>query len=100
MVDQRVSEGKRLPFFKHGALTTTLPAQLALRYKCDIVPIYISRNKNDTFKMEFFKPIKASAKESSDKNKIDISLKINKIIEEMIIKNPGQWLWSHNRWKQ
>ena len=22
------------------------------------------------------------------------------IIEEMIIKNPGQWLWSHNRWKQ
>ena len=99
MVDQRVSEGKRLPFFKHGALTTTLPAQLALRYKCDIVPIYISRNKNDTFKMEFFKPIKASAKESSDKNIIDICLKINKIIEEMILRDPGQWIWTHNRWK-
>ena len=37
MVDQRVSEGKRLPFFKHGALTTTLQAQLALKYKFDIV---------------------------------------------------------------
>jgi len=99
MVDQRVSEGQRLPFFKHGALTTTLPAQLALKYKCDIVPIYISRNKDDSFKMEFYNPIKTSGKESSDKNKIDISLKINKIIEEMILRDPGQWTWTHNRWK-
>ena len=29
MVDQRVSEGKKLPFFEEPALTTTLPAQLA-----------------------------------------------------------------------
>ena len=41
MVDQRVSEGKKLPFFDHMALTTTLPAQLATKYQIDIVPIYI-----------------------------------------------------------
>ena len=99
MVDQRVSEGRRLPFFKQGALTTTLPAQLALRYKCDIIPIYISRNSDSSFKMEIYDPIKTSEKNSSEKNKIDISLKINKIIEEMILKNPGQWIWTHNRWK-
>ena len=99
MVDQRVSEGKRLPFFKHGALTTTLPAQLALKYKFDIVPIYISRNNDDSFEMEFYDPIKTSEKESSEKNKIDISLKINEIIQQMILRNPGQWIWTHNRWK-
>ena len=99
MVDQRVSEGKRLPFFKRGALTTTLPAQLALKYKCDIVPIYISRNKDNSFKMEIYNPIKNSGKESSDKNKVNISIKINKIIEEMILRDPGQWIWTHNRWK-
>ena len=99
MVDQRVSEGKRLPFFKHGALTTTLPAQLALKYKFDIVPIYISRNNDDSFEMEFYDPIKTSEKESSKKNKIDISLKINEIIQQMILRNPGQWIWTHNRWK-
>jgi len=99
MVDQRVSEGKRLPFFKHGALTTTLPAQLALKYKFDIVPIYISRNNDDSFEMEFYDPIKTSEKESSEKNKIDISLKINKIIQQMILRNPAQWIWTHNRWK-
>ena len=99
MVDQRVSEGKRLPFFKRGALTTTLPAQLALKYKFDIIPVYISRNKDNSFEMELHNPIKTSGKESSEKNKIDISLKINKIIEEMILRNPGQWIWTHNRWK-
>ena len=99
MVDQRVSEGRRLPFFKDGALTTTLPAQLALKYKCDIIPVYISRNKDNSFEMELHDPIKISVKESSEKNKIDISLKINKIIEEMILRNPGQWIWTHNRWK-
>ena len=99
MVDQRVSEGRRLPFFKRGALTTTLPAQLALKYKCDIIPIHISRNIDNSFKMEVYDPIRVSEKKSSEENKIDISLKINKIIEEMILKNPGQWIWTHNRWK-
>ena len=41
MVDQRVSEGKLLPFFGEDAWTTTLPAQLALKYKCNITPISI-----------------------------------------------------------
>ena len=48
MIDQRVSEGKRIPFFEHMALTTTLPSQLALKYHLDIVPIYIERKENDS----------------------------------------------------
>ena len=99
MVDQRVSEGKSLPFFNHNALTTTLPAQLALKYKCDIVPIYISRSNDDSFEMEIYNPIKTLDKENSEKSKIDISLAINKIIEKMILRDPGQWIWTHNRWK-
>ena len=43
MVDQRVSEGSKIKFFNNNAYTTTLPAQLASRFNCDIVPIYISR---------------------------------------------------------
>ena len=47
MIDQRVSEGKRLPFFEHSALTTTLPAQLALKYNLDIVPVHLARKKDN-----------------------------------------------------
>jgi|TARA_B110000967_G_C18779734_1_gene507629 KDO2-lipid IV(A) lauroyltransferase len=99
MIDQRVSEGKKLPFFEHMALTTTLPAQLATKYQLDIVPIYIARTENDKFKMEIFDPIKSSNAENTETNKLDLTIKLNKIIEEMISRDPGQWIWTHNRWK-
>jgi len=99
MIDQRVSEGKRLPFFGHMALTSTLPAQLALKFNLDIVPIYIARKTNDNFEMEIYEPIKIVNNHDVESNKLNISIKLNKIIEEMISQNPGQWIWTHNRWK-
>tara|TARA_B100002051_G_C16599880_1_gene567408 strand:- start:156 stop:1019 length:864 start_codon:yes stop_codon:yes gene_type:complete len=99
MIDQRVSEGKLIPFFKKDSLTTTLPAQLAIRYKCNIVPVHIIRKSNELFEMEVYEPIDILKFEDSEKSKIEISLKLNKIIENMIIKEPSQWIWTHNRWK-
>ena len=29
----------------------------------------------------------------------DITLKLNKKLELMILRNPDQWIWSHDRWK-
>ena len=99
MIDQRVSEGKRLPFFEHMALTTTLPAQLATKYQLDIVPIYISRTASNNFEMEIFDPIKTASEESFETQKLDLTIELNKIVEKMVSKNPGQWIWTHNRWK-
>ena len=99
MIDQRVSEGKKLPFFEYSALTTTLPAQLAIKYQLDIVPIYIARNKDENFEMEICEPIKIINKEDAETNKLNITIQLNKITEKMISRDPGQWIWSHNRWK-
>jgi KDO2-lipid IV(A) lauroyltransferase len=97
MVDQRVSEGPRISFFNGEAHTTTLPAQLSSRFGCDIVPIYISRDKNDIFEMEILDPI--NILESEKKNKELITKKINQTIEKLILRDPGQWILTHNRWK-
>ena len=35
MIDQRVREGVKVPFFKHLATTTSIPAQLIKKYNCD-----------------------------------------------------------------
>ena len=99
MIDQRVSEGKRLPLFEHMALTTTLPAQLALKFNLDIVPIYIARKTNDIFEMEIYDPIEVLNDNDAESKKLDISIKLNKTLEEMISRDPGQWIWTHNRWK-
>ena len=94
MVDQRLSEGVRLPFFNELASTTSLPAQLAIKFKCDIIPIYISRKDDDKFKMEIMKPIKINSNK-----KDEITKQINEVLEKLIIRDPSQWILTHNRWK-
>tara|TARA_E500000178_G_scaffold348849_1_gene404703 strand:+ start:4837 stop:5694 length:858 start_codon:yes stop_codon:yes gene_type:complete len=95
MIDQRVSEGKRINFFNKPAFTTTLPAQLSIKFALNIVPVYIERTANNNFQIEFQKKINPK----NFKNKIDLTEELNKIIEKMLMKNPNQWIWTHNRWK-
>ena len=95
MIDQRVSEGEKTNFFDYPALTTTLPAQLAYKYKLNLVPVFIERIKNNNFKIKFYKEIDPNEFNS----KIELTKKLNNVLENMIRKNPGQWIWTHNRWK-
>mgnify|MGYP001483784851 CR=1 FL=1 len=95
MIDQRVSQGVKSLFFKKQAFTTTIPAQFIKKFNCKIVPIYIERKKNDNFILEILNPINFDNNQSIE----DITLKLNQLMEKMIIRNPQQWIWSHNRWK-
>ena len=99
MVDQRVSEGPRTLFFNKLAHTTTVPAQLALKYNCKLVPISIERKEGTNFEIDIHRPYKIEKTGNDEEDTKNITLKINQIIEKMIIKNPKQWIWSHNRWK-
>ena len=95
MIDQRVSEGIKSLFFGKEASTTTIPAQFVKKFNCKIVPIYIQRRSNEIFILEIMEPLSFSDNQSIE----DITLKLNQLMEEMILKNPNQWIWSHNRWK-
>ena len=95
MIDQRVREGIKINFFGKPASTTTIPAQLIKKYKCDLVPIYIERRKNNYFKMFISEPIKIG----NNKSIKEITEHLNKILEKMILKNVDQWIWTHDRWK-
>jgi len=99
MVDQRVSEGPREIFFNKLAHTTTIPAQLALKYDSKLVPISLERKEGIKFIMTVHEPYKVKKTGSEDQDAKNITIKINQILEKMIIKNPKQWIWSHNRWK-
>ena len=95
MIDQRVSEGTRSIFFGQKALTTTIPAQFVKKFNCKIIPIYIERKNNKNFRLEILNPVTFNDKPTTE----NITLKLNQLLEQMINKNPNQWIWSHNRWK-
>jgi len=95
MIDKRVSEGEKISFFGKNASTTTLPAQLSLKFNLDIIPVFIERTKGNDFVIQFHNPIKTDKFE----NKLKLTQHLNTVLEKMILKNPNQWIWSHNRWK-
>ena len=95
MIDQRVSEGILSNFFNEKALTTTIPAQLVKKFNIPVVPVYIERVKGINYKIIINDPIKFSENDTVE----SITEKLNLTLEKMIIKKPGQWIWSHNRWK-
>ena len=76
-------------------MTTTIPAQLIKRFNCEVVPVHIERYKKYHFKINFNEAIKFSNNEDLE----EITLKLNKWLEKMIIRNPSQWILTHNRWK-
>ena len=95
MIDQRVSEGEKINFFNHPALTTTIPAQFVKKFGCKIQPVHIERFNKINFKITFDEQIIIG--ENSDD--ASISLKLNEWLEKKIKRNPSQWIWSHDRWK-
>ena len=95
MIDQRVRQGERIDFFKKKAHTTSLPALLAIKFKCQIVTIKIKRYENYKFKITIEKPVIFSETETVG----SITLKLNSWLERTILENPSQWIWTHDRWK-
>jgi Kdo2-lipid IVA lauroyltransferase/acyltransferase len=95
MIDQRVSQGVRSKFFDGEAFTTTIPAQFIKKFNCKVVPISIERHNGANFNIKVEKPIEFSNNFSTE----NITRELNIWLEKAILKNPGQWIWSHDRWK-
>ena len=95
MIDQRVSEGETINLFNKPCLTTTLPAQLAFKYNLNIVPVSIIRDLYNNFELTFHAAININ----QFKDKSDLTKHLNNHLESMLNENPGQWIWTHNRWK-
>jgi len=95
MIDQRVSEGIESKFFNKKAFTTTIPAQLHLKYGLEIVPVYIERKNKHYFTVYFYEPLSFD----NNKDQIYITNKLNNVLENLILRNPSQWIWTHDRWK-
>ncbi len=95
MIDQKVNEGIKVKLFNRDAHTINIPAQLALKHGYILQPISIRRTGDINFEIKIEDRIEIV----NDDNEKTITQKLNKKLEQMILNNPNQWIWTHKRWK-
>jgi len=92
LLDEKYSEGVKIPFLGHDALTSLSAAQLALKYDLLMIPSYgIRIGDGNAFCVEFEAPIPHT-------DSITMTREFNDSLSARIIKNPEQWYWMLRRW--
>ena len=93
MVDQKLTEGIIAKLFNKDCYTTRIPAQFAKKYNYKLVPISLKRVDKYFFEMNILDEIDFSKEDTE----LQITNRINNVIEKMIKENPGQWIWTHKK---
>jgi KDO2-lipid IV(A) lauroyltransferase len=99
LVDQKVENGEPLPFFGRDKMTTLIPARLALRHGLDLVPIRIRRLGGARFRATLCEPVRADDDEAGEMDQArQMMIKVNRLFEQWIREDPGQWFCGNRRW--
>ena len=60
-----------------------MPAQLALKYDCRLVPIFLERKEGTNFEIDIHHPYEIEKTGNDEEDTKNITLKINQIIEKI-----------------
>lgn len=98
--DQNAGEsGLRLPFLGHNCSTSPAPAVFALRYHCKIHTGICYRVGLARWRIEAGPEI-PTHQGDQPRSTADIMLDVNRAFEDAVRRDPANWFWVHNRWKQ
>lgn len=99
LVDQRVDSGEPVPFFGREAYTASSPARLALRFRCELIPVRVERLADARFRATFYEPIRPVDGAANEPDKaLQMTRQLNDLFEVWIREQPGQWLCTKRRW--
>lgn len=91
--DQHFSSAPVLSFFGLPAKTAVSAAEMALKLKIDLIPIYAIREPDGfSFRVHVAAPIAPSDPETMTQQLLDQ-------LETLVRGHMEQWLWVHRRWK-
>lgn len=98
-VDVRVDDAPLAPFAGLDATTTTLPAWLARKFECEIVPVHTERLGDARFRVTLHPAISRCVADSGEPKSIEqLTAEINEVLAGLIRRTPGQWLCVNRRW--
>lgn len=98
LVDQKLNEGIATPFFGRDAMTTTAPAELALKLRCRLIPTRLERLPGSRFRVTIHPPMDLPDSGDRQADVRSVTTGINAMLESWIRERPEQWFWVHRRW--
>jgi Kdo2-lipid IVA lauroyltransferase/acyltransferase len=102
LIDQDIKKinGVFVDFFGKKAYTPTGPVMFALRFGIPIIPMFIHLEKDLTYHIQCFDPIRIT-NTGNPENDIKINTQMcSDVYEAVIRRHPEQWAWIHRRWNQ
>jgi len=98
-VDRRVDDGADIDFFGHPKASTLLPARLALKQGCALIPSRVQRLRDARFRVTFYPPIEPpEATADEHERAIDMMQQLHRQFESWIREQPAEWLCSKRLW--
>jgi len=92
-------EGVFVDFFGMQASTTTSIAKLALKTDATILPAFaVWKEEKQKYVVYLEPPVEFEKTGDSEKDILEITQKITKVVEKYVREYPEQWLWIHKRW--
>lgn len=98
LMDQKFTDGVKVAFMGHEALTAPAAARMALNYKLPIIPVSVERHDGVRFTMRAHAGVPVVATGDMQGDVKEITTRINEALGAEIHARPGQWLWLHRRW--
>ncbi len=99
VMDRRVDDGQPIQFFGHDKNSTIMPAKLALKHHCELVPAQVIRLKDARYRVVFHPPVRPrnpGADETAQA--IDMTQQVHRQFEQWISERPADWFCSKRLW--
>lgn len=93
-------KGVFVDFFGKKANTPIGPIRIAKRYDVPIIPAFMHLEKDLTYRLECFEPLRLSFTGDKHQDVIADARNCNAVYEQVIRRHPEQWAWMHRRWRR
>ena len=99
VMDRKVDDGAAVSFFGREKSSTLIPAKLALKFNCALIPAQVIRRKDAHYQVIFHPPIRPSAECANDEERAqDMIQQVHGQFEQWIRARPEDWFCSKRLW--
>lgn len=101
LIDQDTEvEGAFVDFMGRPAWTPTAAAQMAIRFGAPVVFGYVLRGSDNRHTITVEGPLELTRSGNEEEDIRTNTAMFTKMIENVILRNPEQWVWMHRRWRR